>query len=517
LKNRNNFKHGGFSFVSLLAIISAATACPALESCRSEQDADAIARALADRLQDALKFDNSETKKGDAPQGHTSGADYPAVTMLDAPQTLYPGQSFEIGLPTDFAMTDAIAGAAVQVDKASHYIEVHESYDSVAGRVILHGHLADDKKLIGHIFHVRIALLDDLSRAGNYVTWDLAIVMQPDAFMEQESVREPENEPELHVFPDAYETEPSETSDQMETIEEGENLPDGMQLLAESGSQLESVVVDGSYVYYLEPGPNDQAGGRVMRVPVTGGTPEVIAKEQGNPLRIATDRQAVYWTTWLTGNVMRWTKSSGLTDVLAEGEKKPGDIVSYGGILFWANFGTGTIEQLSLSDMKQSTLYQTKNGPNGLAVFGSYLAFTIAESVQGDQHSGLIYVFSLATGGPRLVASKAGLPRSVALDEGRVYWLDELGPDGNVNAQNISGGNTMVLASKQNGPTWITADTDYLYYAVSPDRVIRRVSKKGGPPEDIAPAMDDFVLGMALDNNFVYWVTRNKLYKVKKP
>ncbi len=63
--------------------------------------------------------------------------------------------------------------------------------------------------------------------------------------------------------------------------------------------------VDETFVYWTNNGTS--GGGTIMKVPIAGGTPIVIASGQNFPLAIAVDNTSVYWTNYQGGTVMKKT------------------------------------------------------------------------------------------------------------------------------------------------------------------------------------------------------------------
>jgi hypothetical protein len=102
----------------------------------------------------------------------------------------------------------------------------------------------------------------------------------------------------------------------------------------------------------------DVLDGAIARVPVAGGTVEVIAPRQFLPNELAVDATHVYWTTrgvppnYRDGsNVFRVPKAGGPIQQLAEFQENAEDIAVNDTHVFWVNSGayvrTGAIMKLA--------------------------------------------------------------------------------------------------------------------------------------------------------------------------
>jgi hypothetical protein len=80
-----------------------------------------------------------------------------------------------------------------------------------------------------------------------------------------------------------------------------------------------------------------------------------------------------------------------------------------------------------------------------------------------------------AVGTPWSVAGEQKDPRALALDKGRVYWVDHAA--GTVNRASKSGGVVTLLATGQKGPVHISLDATDVFWANAGDGTIRRTEK----------------------------------------
>jgi len=121
--------------------------------------------------------------------------------------------------------------------------------------------------------------------------------------------------------------------------------------------------------------------GRVMRVPVGGGTPSVVASRQSGANSIALDATHVYWTSYNDGTVMKVPLAGGTPTTLASGQVAMNDLTADGTSVYW-----------------------TKYGDTGL-------------------QDGAVMKVALAGGTPVTLAP-AHLPTGIAVDATSVYWLN---------------------------------------------------------------------------------------------
>jgi hypothetical protein len=76
----------------------------------------------------------------------------------------------------------------------------------------------------------------------------------------------------------------------------------GVATVIATGFNPTSVSVDGSWVYYSEA---VSPGGRILRVPTTGGTPEVVVGDADNPWDLVADEGVLYYSEMNRGRMMR--------------------------------------------------------------------------------------------------------------------------------------------------------------------------------------------------------------------
>jgi hypothetical protein len=105
-----------------------------------------------------------------------------------------------------------------------------------------------------------------------------------------------------------------------------------------------SIAVDASSVYWTTSAraAGDWRDGTVMKVPIEGGSPTVLASAQATPRSIAVDSTSVYWTTAATpaggyadGGVMKAPREGGLATTLVSGQPDPCGIAVDATSVYW--------------------------------------------------------------------------------------------------------------------------------------------------------------------------------------
>ncbi|HVU50104.1 MAG TPA: hypothetical protein VHL80_05430 [Polyangia bacterium] len=100
------------------------------------------------------------------------------------------------------------------------------------------------------------------------------------------------------------------------------------------------VVADAAHVYWTERGHGDAIppDGAVMKMPLAGGAPEVLAAGLHGPGDLALDGDAVYWAN-TDGRIMKVSVAGGAPTVLATGQVDPLNVTVDATAVYWTNRG----------------------------------------------------------------------------------------------------------------------------------------------------------------------------------
>jgi len=284
--------------------------------------------------------------------------------------------------------------------------------------------------------------------------------------------------------------------------------------LACSQSTPAGVTVHNGVVYWT----NNVAGGTVMSVPETGGTPTTIATNQDYPWAIAVDDNNVYWTNYdngygpsvggstTSGAVMKVALTGGTPVALDTGLEDPWGIAATN--VYYTNAGGGRVKSVPIAGGTPTVLASGQSGPAGIAVDGTnvywanYTGGTIssiaktgtgtvkvltssdnAQYAVGVAVNSTTLFFTAAPGGttslvasmplagsatPIVLASGQDTSWGIVIDANNVYWTNnDVSPGGAVSSVPLAGGSITKLATNLNNPTSIAMDSTGLYFTTA--------------------------------------------------
>jgi sugar lactone lactonase YvrE len=225
-------------------------------------------------------------------------------------------------------------------------------------------------------------------------------------------------------------------------------------MLAAGQNQPISIAVDDVNVYWT----NEGGSGSVMKVPVGGGTPTTLASGQGAAFGIAVDTSSVYWTT-ITGNhaVMKVAIAGGAPTVLAPATS-PWAIVVHDGSVYFTD--GDDVMVVPAAGGAAVTMAAAQQFPSSLAVDATNLYWA------SSRGAGTIVQMPLAGGTPTTLASSTGFAR-IAVYGTNVYCTSPgvIGPnDGTVVRFPIGGGAPTTLVDGQASPEGIAVDANGVYW-----------------------------------------------------
>lgn len=288
--------------------------------------------------------------------------------------------------------------------------------------------------------------------------------------------------------------------------------PNGTLLLTETERPPWSLAVDDEYVYWGERlGAPSTTDIRLVRVPLAGGCPEVIANHAGNNvLAVVVDDATIYWQSGV--DILATDKQSLNTTILASGQQAPISLVQDGTHVYWANYSGGHIRRVAKGGGAVETLAGGQNQPR---VFD----LDDTEVYWGNQAGNIAMESSLSkvakTGGPPLViATGLTVTTTGQLDAASFYFADFAAPAsllavpsdggamdtvallhisqlwvdapyayatrcaaGNLSRVALSGGTIDVLVDQLACPYFLTTDASHVYFTTIDDNRILKIAK----------------------------------------
>jgi hypothetical protein len=264
-------------------------------------------------------------------------------------------------------------------------------------------------------------------------------------------------------------------------------------MLTQSGPEF--IAVDATNVYVAE-----TIGGSVVKVPIGGGAPVVLATKQSAPTGIVVDGANVYWTNQNGGSVMKVPIGGGAPVTLASGQGTPVDIAVDASSVYWTNIsGTHAVMKVAIDGGGAPTMLAAATSPSAIVVRDGSVYFTDGDNV----------MMVPATGGDVIpLATAQPYPFSLAVDATNLYWSNGRGA-GTIVKLPLAGGTPQTLASST-GLALIAVDATNVYFT-SPnpsapnDGTIVRVPIAGGPTTTLVDGQSN-PEGIAVDAHTVYWV-----------
>ncbi len=246
--------------------------------------------------------------------------------------------------------------------------------------------------------------------------------------------------------------------------------------LADGQDHPYGVASDGSHVYWTNFGDGTGDSGSLMRVPVGGGTPELLVAGLAGPTEIVLDDTHVYWITiGATG------PSGGLWALAKTGGNATPLVESY----------TQVYDLVILSATNPARAYYTCGQCDG-----------------GD--SGRVE-FVPVTGGPAtVVASNQAEPVSITAAGSTVFWVNR---DGQQVFMTDTGGTVTELTTEADAADGITSAGGQLYWTASNEDLIYRMPATGGTVEMLASGQA-YGFGIAADDAHVYWTAGPSVMKM---
>jgi hypothetical protein len=248
-------------------------------------------------------------------------------------------------------------------------------------------------------------------------------------------------------------------------------LQGGAPVALVSDRNMGDFAVGATSVYWTE-----VQGGKVMRVPISGGTPETIASNEPRPFKVAVDAQSIYWSTLSTADC----PDGGLT--CASG---------------------GTLKRAALDGSAPKTLASHIELPSSIVVDGTNVYWAAPGS---NITNGSIYKVKLEGGTPQALASHVwSLHDAIAISATNIYWIQNGQTDGGgaetLFTMPIDGGTATPLAQVGGRP--LSADAMNLYFLDGAR--IMKLPMTGGAPIPLTDYPSPAATEVVSDGANVYW------------
>lgn len=229
------------------------------------------------------------------------------------------------------------------------------------------------------------------------------------------------------------------------------------------GSYASAIAVSTTSVYWAN------AYGPVMRVPIGGGSPKILATSEKNDVAtaIAVDSASVYWTTYwpmnsdpvVNGSVMKVSIDGGTPTTLASGPFRPEQVTVAAANVYWtasdATTGKSVVMKVAI-DGGAPTIMPSANGCMAADVDSLYYCTS----------AGDIMKTPVGGGAAMTLASSQNVSGNISVDSTSVYWIDSHLDTSKVMKVPIEGGTPTMLASMDGAASKIAVDSTSVYWPI---------------------------------------------------
>jgi hypothetical protein len=271
----------------------------------------------------------------------------------------------------------------------------------------------------------------------------------------------------------------------------------------------DAIAVDDTGVYY-----SDQTS--VVALPLAGEAPVSLASEQGLPTSLALEDGRLYWTNFTEGTLRSVPSAGGPSTPLVTGQSYPQFLALGGGELYWVNSPgyPDTVSVVPQEGGEPVVLYSASNEITSLAADATGVYFTLGGEPSSADAGALMHA-SPAGDDLAAVADEQSSPRSVALRDGRLYWVsgEQLGEQTLLSMPATGGTPTALVTTR--GLTALAVDAKNVYFATAsassaPNGSLSWLPLTGGEPSVLVEGVT-LVSAITLDRDFVYWVDAGPL------
>lgn len=234
-------------------------------------------------------------------------------------------------------------------------------------------------------------------------------------------------------------------------------------------------------------------------VPIEGGPVQVLASGLDSPAAIAPLGDGVVWSETICcahgqGGSIKRRRSDGVIEVLEDGAEAPGPIATAGDRVFWGEGGPiGLIEGFG-----HVRIHDVSSGRQRLLAAGSSVPLPILAT--GGTNAFFVDRFRIKRvdrlgGPPATVVREDFFVDAIAADSERLYWL--VSPFSELRSMPIGGGAVTTLAAASSLATLLRVGGDGFVYWGDGLSAIARVPVGGGAAETVVDeiaALSDFFL-----------------------
>jgi hypothetical protein len=277
------------------------------------------------------------------------------------------------------------------------------------------------------------------------------------------------------------------------------------------------LVLDATHAYVITSGNE----GKVLSIPLDGGTPATLAEHQVWPMAIAVDASNVYWAI---GTVYKLPLSGGTpvslipTDVLTSMTITPHSLAVDGDSVYWtqpglSNDDVATVMKVSIDGGTPVTLASVPDSdPYGIAVDRENVYWANGADSMGRR----VMKVSIDGGEPITLASGSGSTFGFGIDATHAYWTAFVGTASSaVMKVPLAGGTPVMLATGTAQPMdlaldgvsvyWTNASTSQTFAGTpGTDGTVMAVPRVGGDADTLGPDQQE-PGGIAANGTTVCW------------
>jgi hypothetical protein len=271
------------------------------------------------------------------------------------------------------------------------------------------------------------------------------------------------------------------------------------------------LAIDGETLYFANRGGPTEPSGAVLSLPKLGGVPEIIAEMQVSPSSIAVLDGTVYWST--IGNpaapgAIRWWSPGGAVASVSPIDQ-PIDVAPDADGVYWIERITGALVWAPWGGAAQ-TLASDLLAPIRLLDGGDRI-FAVEEGPEEAEQQGRVRAWSKRDHAEETIAAGLARPQAAALHGGELFVT--CSGDGTVKAVQLADRSERVLATGQDMPWGIAVDAVNVYFTNRPgtpecnsdEGTLNSVPIAGGPVKTLASGLR-CPSTIAVDDTGVYWV-----------